>query len=866
MPDTSGSARWEQLRALFDQVSELAPDQAAAQLQAIAAEDEALAAELAVLLAAHRQAETGDVMAQALREGLAELDDPGRASGSRAGPYTLQHVLGRGGMGTVYYAVHTETAAIVALKILDPRGRGDHLRERFRREYAILATLDHPHIARFLEAGETTDGALYYAMEFVPGTTLTRYCDTAALPLAARLLLFRHICSAVQHAHARLVLHRDIKPDNILVTPDGTPKLIDFGIARPLRDTTPQTGTQQRFFSPANAAPEQIRGERPGVACDVYQLGTVLYELLCGRAVFDLGQATPGQLERLILEVPPVAPSIAATRTAAQARGRAAARALSQALAGDLDNIVLQALRKSPEERYASVERLADDIDAYLSHRPVSARRGHLLYRLRKFASRHRLGSALAAAALSMIVLLVTALLLQARDLVRERDASDHIARLLIDVFKASDPGVATTPNTRLGDVLEHTRRRLQQGSTDLPPEVEAELAASIADVSLALDQNVAAQSLLEHAAARYAARGGSALRTRIVIAETRARVEGALGNARAAYALSGEVIALRQERGDAPALLRVAQLTQVRALALFAPPSQVIAAYQRLYDVMRVSENDDPVRLARLEVQLAQLLLAERDPQACTLERRAQARLAAVLAARHPDIIWVRAALLACDDETDGGRDPARLQGLQLAYKEQLDVMGERSLPTAPILAWIAAALHRRGRAAEAIATAQDVETLYHTLHGTPRIDNVEMLSALGTYEMADGRVAAAARHIEEAVALAQRLDGPEAPMLPTLRAQLAGAWQRLGRHDEALALLSIAAAAADRGAHAGAGIVLALAEAQAAAGHRTEARSTLAGVMPQLQAALGAFPEWRGRLDSLQQRLHAAPQGTTP
>ena len=273
-----------------------------------------------------------------------------------------------------------------------------------------------------LDVGQTADGSPYMAMELIRGIPISDYCDAHKLDTRGRVEVFLRVCEAVQHAHANLVLHRDLKPSNVLVREDGWPALIDFGIAKPLatlaNDRHQETATAHRFFSPSNAAPEQLRGERVGVACDVYQLGTLLYELLCGATVFDTRGITAGQLERKILEAAPEAPSARAARTGnatAQAHGAVNPAAHMRELRGDLDAIVAHALRKLPHERYGSVEQLADDLRRYLVGQPVSAQRGLRWYRARKFLRRHVLAVAISTAAVALVAVFVTALWLQSQ-------------------------------------------------------------------------------------------------------------------------------------------------------------------------------------------------------------------------------------------------------------------------------------------------------------------------------------------------------------------------------------------------------------------------------------------------------------------
>ena len=357
----------------------------------------------------------------------------GRIDGVRIGPYRLVKELGRGGMGTVYLAVRSDDAfqKRVALKVLKRGMDTDAIVRRFRNERQILASLDHPNISGLLDGGTTPDGLPYFAMEFVEGQPIDEYCEARHLDTTARLQMFMKICSAVQYAHQNLIIHRDIKPANVLVTADGTPKLLDFGIAKLLNpdlggQTYAVTAEGSPLMTPEYASPEQVRGEVVTTATDVYSLGVLLYELLTGRRPYQLTSRTPAEIARVVCHSVPERPSTAVTRTwsgtinpeavttAAEASQMPAGnperpkvldpQRLRRRLAGDLDNIVLKALSKEPARRYASVDQFSEDIRRHLSGLPVTARKDTLGYRAAKFVGRNR--TVVAAAALIVVALI----------------------------------------------------------------------------------------------------------------------------------------------------------------------------------------------------------------------------------------------------------------------------------------------------------------------------------------------------------------------------------------------------------------------------------------------------------------------------
>src|SRR5580700_4549181 len=351
-------------------------------------------------------------------ERAARVEARAAAAGRRFGAWLTVRLLGRGGMGEVWLASradgqHEQNAA---LKILSPYLAAPDSLRRFRRERQFLARLEHPNIARLLDGGMSPRGEPYLVMEYVDGIRLDRYSDQHHLSIRARLELMIKVCSAVNAAHQFLVVHRDLKPGNILVTPDGEPKLLDFGIAKMIDAETgrEQTATVNLFLTPMYSSPEILRGEPATVVSDVYSLGVVLYELLTGRRPFSTSNAFPAaELERALHETAPARPANV-TEEAALHRSTTPLR-LRQMLEGDLTTILNKALQHDPSQRYQSAERLAEDLSLYLSNRPILARPQTLHYRAAKFVSRHRLTVGLAALTLLGIALGVASTITEKR-------------------------------------------------------------------------------------------------------------------------------------------------------------------------------------------------------------------------------------------------------------------------------------------------------------------------------------------------------------------------------------------------------------------------------------------------------------------
>jgi non-specific serine/threonine protein kinase/serine/threonine-protein kinase len=399
--------RWQQIRGAYEQIVALAPGERASQLDLVAGDDSELRQEVESLLSYERRAQDSflDTPVANLISGTTPRNDASVRTGRRLGVYELIERIGYGGMGEVYRAarIDGQYQQEVAVKLVRSGYDSTLLLERFRHERQILATLDHPNIARLLDGGTTEDGIPYLVMELIDGVPIDRYCLEQKLSIVERLKLFRQVCAAVHYAHQHLVVHRDLKPSNILVTANGVPKLLDFGIAKILDPSTQVEPTLLNALTPEYASPEQLRGESITTAADVYSLGVVLYRLLTGHSPYSVSTTSPADLARAITEVEPERPSSAVLRATSES-SEVPAKVVdivpgrwARELRGDLDMIVLKALRKEPQYRYSSVEQLSEDIRRHLENLPVKARRGSTTYRLGKFLLRHRIGVAAAA-------------------------------------------------------------------------------------------------------------------------------------------------------------------------------------------------------------------------------------------------------------------------------------------------------------------------------------------------------------------------------------------------------------------------------------------------------------------------------------
>ncbi len=489
---------WAELNQLLDAALDQPTSRRERWVETLGPEYEALKPRLRDLLARARSAVEGGFLDTLPKFEVDSGDFPELSAGEdrpgdSVGPYRLMRELGSGGMGAVWLAERSDGLIHrpVALKLPHGAWKRAGLAERMAREREILASLTHPNIARLYDVGLTAQGQPFLAIEYVEGQRIDEYCREHDLDPSARLRLFAQVGHAVAYAHAKLVVHRDLKPANILVTADGQVRLLDFGIAKLLEEgqakATELTELSGRAMTPAYASPEQILGEPLTIASDVYSLGVILYELVSGASPYRPKRESRGALEDVILQEEPSPPSDVADRR------------FHKSLRGDLDTIVLKALKKKPEDRYSTVHALVDDIDRYLTERPVLARPDSVWYRARKFVARNKLAVGTAGAVLTAIVVGATVVAWQARVALAEKARAEEVKEFIASVFREADPTQGEGKVLSAAELLRQAERRLQdRGAGD--PGIQLELLSILGESLFGLQENADSARVIERA------------------------------------------------------------------------------------------------------------------------------------------------------------------------------------------------------------------------------------------------------------------------------------------------------------------------------------------------------------------------------
>ncbi len=760
------AARWQLVEALFHQARGLVGAERQTFLEAQRAEGCDLIDEVEGMLLAARQssAEIGGIVETAIFGALEQLPD-------RIGPYEVVSQIGSGGFCSVFLGrLPQEPRQDVAIKLLR---RGLATRETERRlmqEGEILARLHHPNIARLLAHGTSRRGEPYFVMELIDGEPIDRYCDKHRWTIDQRLKLFQQVCSAVDYAHANLVIHRDIKPSNLLVTQDGTPKLLDFGIAKLLlpelsRAEPVQTVAGNSLMTPDFASPEQVREEPLTTATDVYSLGVLLYRLLCGRPPYRFPSRSPRVIEEVISNLEPAAPSTRlagpsstsnryAGETSAEelARGRQmTVPQLRGRLRGDLDSIVLMALSKRPEQRYSSALQLSQDIANHLRSLPVSARRITAFYRGRKFVRRHRVAVAFATA---ILAIMSTAVVVTTRATSRaeaERSRAERhlieaqqVTNFLVEIFEVPDPEIAQGRDITAKELLDEGAQRI---ATQLrhQPEIRSSLMATMGRVYRNLGDHRKSRELLEEALAHRLRDHTEGDPWVIEAQQELARSLLAQGEYEAAQVL------LRDTRTTLQAMGETSTASYALTLSLLAGATK---------QLNRLDEAED---LARQAFEIQRELLPPTDPELI----ESMSKVAEVLSLK---------------------RD---FSAAEILFRQTLELrrseLGDTHPDVATNLGNLVFVLHGQGRLEAAEQAAREVVGIRAALYGDDHWLVGTSYNNLGQILAARGHIDEALLWVEKSLQISRARLGLEHPKIAGSLVNLAQLYQRVDRLQEA-------------------------------------------------------------------------------
>ncbi len=819
------ATRWQQVEAVCFSALELSTGARADYVARACGADAELLREVATLL------EQLERQPSFLEHPLVDLSEfvpaeaaPELPAGTSIGAYRIVRLVGHGGMGEVYLATRdaADIRQEVALKLIRRGMDTEEILRRFRLERRILASLQHPNIARLLDASATDDGRPYYVMEFIDGLPLDEYCDRNCLTIRDRLVLFQTICAAVQHAHQHLVVHRDLKPRNILVTADGVPKLLDFGIGKVLAPgetsgSAIETGTEVRLLTPEYAAPEQVTGGSVTTATDVYALGVMLYEMLAGHHPYLSGRRSRRDAERAVLESTPSRPSVMVSRVEVRPgddtgaaplspaeishrRGTEPAR-LQRRLAGDLDNIVLKALRKEPERRYPSAAMLAQDLQRHLDGLPVLARPDTFRYRAQKFIGRH--AGAVTATTVGILALAASTVITlvqnrrvehESERVTLERDKALEVRGFLMEMFGATGADQAVGDTVTARQLLDLQVAQLKESYLDRP-DLQAEMMEVLADGYDRLGLYADAEPL---------ARQALALRRR-VLGDRNPDVASSLntlgwilherGETKEAEPLLLESAAIRREAGPRYRVDLSHSLNDLgvvyNATNRYAEAESVLT---EALAIRRAADGDAHRATGTTASNLAAALYFQSHlDSAIAVQELAVRALQASVGPDHQRTVVALSNLAAFRHATG---DAA---GAEASYREllarQTRIQGPDHPVTARVISSLAAVLYDRGMASGADSVFAESEAMYRRALAIlePRLGPTHpqvgvLLDHLAAVEIERGRLTDAASDEQRSLAILRRALGDSNPNVTLGEQRLAAVAWRRGDTAEAL------------------------------------------------------------------------------
>jgi serine/threonine-protein kinase len=812
------SERWRRLDEIFQQALEFPPGERDGFLREACGDDDGLRKAVDSLLEADRAGE--EFLEQPLIS--PEVSTP-LPDGGQLGAYRLVREIGQGGMSTVYLGARDDDSfrRRVAVKVIRRGMESEESKRRLRAERQILASLDHPWIAKLYDGGETAEGLPYFVMQYVEGLPIDAYCDQHRLTVDDRTILFGEVCAAVHYAHQNLVVHRDLKPSNILVSADGSPKLLDFGIAKLLNPelSSPEiepTATWVRLLTPHYASPEQVRGEAITTASDVYSLGVLLFKLLTGRLPYALEERTPREVERIVTDHEPPRPSTVVTRAGSgsddptpesisRARG-VRPQQLARQLDDDLDDIVLKAMRSTPQRRYSSVEQLAEDLRRHREGLPVIARQGNFSYRLGKFLRRNRLAISGALVALLLIVSFLVATLLQSARVARERDQArrerdekQQVLALVEEVFQLADPAEARGETFTVREALDRGAELVGRRLGDVPA-LEAALRETMGRIYFNLGLFDEARTHLAEILELH----------RQLHGEDSMEYVGSLAALGAVFRETGDYD--RAEQLTAEALARARGLVGGHHPGLIEPLNHLVTLFCYRGDYERAREPSlEALALARAYLGDTRSDLAEAvTNRAVVLKENGDLAAARqlyeeglviqqkILGEDHPEVANILNNLAVVVKELGDNETAASLHRRTLGLRRRL--YGESHPLVAQSLTNLAAVERERGEYSLAEAGYRESLSILDERLGPSHPLTVQVAVTLGSMLVESGRPQAAEPWLRERLEVWRGEIPPGTGWVPWAENGLGEALTALGRLDEAQALLEPSLAALEQ------------------------------------------------------------------
>lgn len=696
-------------------------------------------------------------------------------AGERLGAYRIVRVLGHGGMATVYLAARADGQfeQEVALKVLDMSRNFEVLAARFAQERQILARLEHPNIARLIDGGATRSGQPYVVMEYIDGESIDTWCDRRKLGLRERIRLFVEVTSAVQYAHGHLIVHRDIKPSNILVTKDGAPKLLDFGIAKLLDANDPTNVTRGALhpMTPEYASPEQVRGDALTTASDVYQLGYLLYYLLTGRSPYPGDQRSVAATVQAICNLEPLRPSVAVALSPGDTKHDAnwqsemsiarstSVERLQRRLAGDLDNILLKALQKDPEQRYPSVFHLREDLHRYLEGLPVSARKATLGYRSRKFVRRNAAGVTAAALVVISLAVGTGVALWQAQEKAREAANAEEVKNFVLSLLEQADPEESQGESMTVMALLEQGSARIEK---DLQgqPDTQADLYKVIGNVFIRMGAHDRALQELERALALREARFGPGHPAVADILADLGHAHARNGNFDEAARWHRQALAIREAQFGRAHGAVAASMTSLGEALIYSDRAESERLLRDALDLRQEIYGSEHPNVAATHEKLAGLLRLKGDlddAEAHFREAARQERL--LLGSDHPYLAATQSSLAGLLTQRGKYAEAEAVAREALGIKQR--VYGDDHPSVADSLSALAGVMHQQARFDEAATLYREALSINRNRLGTENVRVAHSLVSLAASLHAAGEYAEAEASAAEALALFTRLLG---------------------------------------------------------------------------------------------------------